>query len=80
MSDEIISIEQCHVAEPRRCPFCGGEGHLKSMLAKIKESKYLFYFVECNECGCRTKTFLECYPRKSDQAKKDAERAWNRRA
>ena len=63
------------------CPFCGGDGALKteSIVVGFGDSDRLS-FVECKECGARTKGFGRLEADKEDWQKALAVLFWERRA
>lgn len=63
------------MVELNPCPFCGGKATTSHGVAV---STNRFFFVSCENCGCRTKNFFEWHY--GEQFEKMAVKAWNKRA
>ena len=65
--------------ELKKCPFCGGEGKLKS----INDKGDVFMFVQCTECGGSSEMFVfKNVPTRMDKNRPVFDKvraAWNRR-
>lgn len=69
----------------KSCPFCGGTASLWRETGAESEAAFLFYYVECERCGAKTRpVVITQYEigngREWDNAASaGAERLWNRR-
>lgn len=61
------------------CPFCGGEGTLCKNKKSDGYGTYEVAFIECEECGCSSGTYIIDGHFGSKTTVQDAVDAWNRR-
>lgn len=71
------------------CPFCGGKGARKTEHRCVDmqfDTDHDYFWVECEECGARTKLihienarYRKTCEKELEQAKRKADKLWNKR-